>query len=520
MTTQTSAAAVPAILPARQDGVPPRQSGHHEILKSSALIGGASLINVGIGMVRAKALALLLGPTGYGVMGAYTLIVELAKSVAEFGINSSGVREIADAVGSGDSMRIERTVTVLRRATLVCGAVGALLLAALARPLSQMTFGDADHTAPIALLGVAVFFGVIAGGQTALLQGMRRVADLAKLTVFGGIFGTVICIPMVYFLGLRGLVPSLVAAAGCAVATSWWYSRAVKIVPPPMSAIETARHSGALFKLGLAFMASGLLTTGAAYAVRLIVLREAGLAAAGIYYAAWSLGGLYVGFVLQAMGTDFYPKLVGKANDDLACNDLVNEQAQVSLLLAIPGVLGTLTLAPLAVATFYSRDFAPAAAVLRWICLGMSLRVLTWPIGFIVVAKNRRTLFFGLEAAWTLVNVGLTWLFVGTFGVDGAGFAYFGSYVFHTLVLLPVVRRLSGFRWSATNVRTAACCFTCIGAVFLAFQLLSTWWALALGLMATVASGYISARILARLVSPGQLPRALRWLLQLGGYAT
>jgi PST family polysaccharide transporter len=29
------------------------------------------------------------------------------------------------------------------------------------------------------------------------------------------------------------------------------------------------------------------------------------------------LGGLYLGFILQALGTDFYPRLVGLAHDDV-----------------------------------------------------------------------------------------------------------------------------------------------------------------------------------------------------------
>ena len=44
------------------------------------------------------------------------------------GINSSGVRQIAEAVGTGDSERIARTVTTLRRVAFCSGVVGALLL--------------------------------------------------------------------------------------------------------------------------------------------------------------------------------------------------------------------------------------------------------------------------------------------------------------------------------------------------------------------------------------------------------
>ena len=93
------------------------------------------------------------------------------------------------------------------------------------------------------------------------------------------------------------------------------------------------------------------------------------------------------------MGADFYHRLVGVADDHPQCNRLVNEQTQVSLLLAGPGVIATLTFAPLVIMLFYSAQFYEAVEVLRWICLGIALRVITWPIGFIVVAKNRQAIF-------------------------------------------------------------------------------------------------------------------------------
>lgn len=512
-----SAAGATAASGSRSGSVAGGAQSYRDILKSSAMIGGSAAVNVCIGIVRTKAMAVLLGPAGYGMMGAFILITELARSVAQLGMNASGVRQIADAVASGDNDRIARTVTVLRRASLACALLGAALLTAFSEPISKLTFGHTRHANAVAWLSLAVFCSVVAGSQGAMLQGMRRIGDMAKLAVLGGLLGTVIGIPMVYVLGDDGLVPTLIVVAACSVATSWWYCRKVEIVRPALSVSDIASESAALLKLGLAFMASGLLMTGAAYVVRIIVLRKAGLDAAGIYYAAWTLGGLYIGFVLQAMGTDFYPRLVGVAQDDAECNRLVNEQAQVSLLLAVPGVLATLTLAPLAISLLYSAEFAPAADVLRWICLGMALRVLTWPIGYIVVAKNKQVLFFIIEFSWTVVNVGLTWWCVEAFGVIGAGIAFFGSYVFHGMLVYPIVRRLSGFRWSAVNVKTASACFAVVAAVFVGLHALSPMMATALGVLATILSGYMSARILVKLASPQRLPRSMKRLLQLGG---
>src|ERR1700736_5121931 len=116
-----------------------------QILKSSAIIGGSSGVSIAIGIVRTKAMALFLGPAGVGLMGLYSSILNLVQSIANMGINTSGVRQIAEAAGSGEAGRIGRTTVVLRRTAIVIGLLGALLLVILSRPISRLTFGSEQH---------------------------------------------------------------------------------------------------------------------------------------------------------------------------------------------------------------------------------------------------------------------------------------------------------------------------------------------------------------------------------------
>lgn len=156
---------------------------HRQILKSSALIGGSQLANIGIGIVRTKAMAVLLGPTGFGLFGLYSSVAQVIQSVAGMGVSSSGVRQIAASSASGDTEQIALTTVVLRRTSLVLGSLGALLMLCLAKQISVITFGTGQHATAIRLLSVAVFFQLISWGQDALIQGLRRIGDLAKMQV-------------------------------------------------------------------------------------------------------------------------------------------------------------------------------------------------------------------------------------------------------------------------------------------------------------------------------------------------
>jgi len=495
--------------------VPAEKHTYGQILKSSALIGGSSVLKIGIGIVRTKAMAVLLGPSGIGLLGLYGSIVDLAQSIAGMGVNSSGVRQIAEAVGSGDTERIARTAIVLRRTALILGALGAALLVVFCRLVSGWTFGTAEHAAAIAWLALAVFFGAVTSGQTALIQGMRRIADLAKMGVLGGVYGTIVSVILVYFLREQGVVPSLIAIAVMSVLMSWWFSRKVKFKTPALSVSQVRNEAGGLLKLGFAFMASGLLILGAGYAVRIIIVRKIGIDAAGLYQASWYLGVTYVGLILQAMAADFYPRLTAAIENRAECNRLVNEQAQISLLLAGPGVIATLTFAPVVIALLYSSKFDAAVPLLRWICLGAALQVITWPMGFIIVSKGRQSIFFWCELAYTGVYIALAWLGIHYFALNGSGMAFFGSYVFHGFLIYPIVRWLTGFRWSASNRRIGLVFLGSIGLVFCSFYLLPFWASTAVGTLAALLSGIYSLRILCKLVSLHRAPRFVQRVLVL-----
>jgi PST family polysaccharide transporter len=344
---------------------------------------------------------------------------------------------------------------------------------------------------------------------------MRRITFLARASALGGLYGTLFSIPIVYVWRADGIVPSLVCVAGMSIVTSWWYSRQVEVEPVQMTSADVVHETSALLKLGFVFMATGLMSFGVAYFTRIFVARAVSLEAAGNYNAAWMLGGLYVGIVLQAMGADFFPRLTAAATDNRECNRLVNEQAEMSLLLAAPGILGTLTFTPLVIQLLASEKFGGAVEILRWICLGMMLRVASWPMGFILLAKGARRLFFWSELITAAISLGLVWLGVKHFGPNGTGMAFFGTYIVYWLLIYAIVRSLSGFRWSSVNRRIGLLHALLILAVFAAWYYLPLWAVYSGGALITLFAGIHSLKTICTLIQLERLPRPARRMIVL-----
>ncbi len=477
-----------------------QKKSYGRILESTALVGGSQVASVLLGIVRNKALAILVGTTGIGLIGIYSTLTGTIGTATGLGISYSGVRQIAEATGSGDEERIARTAITLRRMSLLLGFLGTVLMVVFCVPLSRLTFGNGGHAGAIAVLSLTVFMAAVSGGQGALVRGMSRIADLAYITVLGAVLGTICSIPLVYFWGEKGIVPFIVTVSAMTILTSWWFARKIPLAKAHLSWRQTRAVARGLLSLGLFFMSSSLMSFCVSYLVRVLLIRKIGLQGVGMYQAAFSLSIFYIGVIINAMGMDFYPRLTTVAGDNATCNRLVNEQTEVSLLLATPAVIATLTFAPLVIRLFYSAQFIPAYDVLRWQMLGAFLRVVAWPIAIVLQAKGKGQAFFWTELAANVAHAGFIWTGISLFGLEGAGMAFFIFYIFYTLMILTVVHRLSGFLWSPANLQLGFILSFCVTVSFLLPYFVHQRTATALGAALTLGMSAYCLRTLYLLV--------------------
>jgi hypothetical protein len=76
------------------------QNSYRTALKSTTIIGGASVVTILCSIIRGKFAAVLLQTEGVGLMGMYNAITTTLATAASIGMNNSGVRQIACACSS------------------------------------------------------------------------------------------------------------------------------------------------------------------------------------------------------------------------------------------------------------------------------------------------------------------------------------------------------------------------------------------------------------------------------------
>ena len=432
---------------------PENHQGHYRrILKSSSLIGGSSFIKVLIDMVRAKFAAVYLGTSGVGLLGIYQSLVGMASVVSGMGMHTSGVREIAAANGAGDDDKVARTVVSIRRAVWITGTLGLFVLVLGSTGWSRFSFDNLDHSLAIASLGTIILLAAIAMGQSCILQGTQRIADLARIGILGASLGTLTAVPCYYFLRQNGIVPSMILAAVATLVTTWLFARRVplKKIPVPWRESRTAIFQ--LFSFGFPVMLGGFMSMLALYLIRVLLIRQVGQDGVGIYHAAFALSGVLVNFVLQAMGSDYYPRLIKASKDNRQMGIEINTQTEIALLLALPLLGATIIFAPLAINIFYSGEFDASVGILRWFVFGIFGRLVSWPMGYVILAKGKGKTFFCVELTANMLHIILVWLCINHWGLIGTGIAFMMIYIFYTILTLIVCFSLTRETWTQFNL--------------------------------------------------------------------
>ncbi|NTV92780.1 MAG: O-antigen translocase [Chlorobiaceae bacterium] len=444
-----------------------KESSHKQILKSTGIIGGSQVISVLVGILRTKIVAVLLGPAGVGIIGVYQASVEIIQAVTGLGIHFSAIRDVAEAHGTGDEERIGRTFAVLKRWIWITGLLGMVTVLVFSAPLSRQAFGDNDHAIGMAILSLTLLLAAHSGGQQAVLNGFRQIASISKVNIFGVVLGFCISVPLYFFFGKDGIVPALVLNAFAAFCVAWWYAHKISIRKVTVTWKQTFTEGYGMIRLGFFGVVSGFITAGIMFYVRVFISNQSGLEAVGQFQSAWSISSVYLGMVLSTMWSDFFPRLSEVNKDNDAVNRLLNEQTEVVLLLVSPVIIGMITFVPLMISLFYTDKFSSSVQILQWQLMGDFIRILAWPIGFVILAKAKGLMYVISESLWYVFYFLLLYFSWNRFGLEAAGIAFFFAYLIAIGVLLFMADLMSGFRWGKKNVRYIASYFFLVVLAFL-----------------------------------------------------
>ncbi len=433
---------------------------YSHVLKYTGLFGGVQGLNIIVGVVRNKLIAVLLGPEGMGLASLFNTTVNFISQATNFGISFSAVKHVSEYYDRGDEAAISRFVKVVRVWSLLTALLGMLVCVIAGPLLSDHTFAWGDHTLHFVLLAPAVGLLAITGGETAILKGTRQLRHLAVIQVYTVFLALLISIPIYYFFNQTGIVPVIVLMALASMLVTIRYS--YRLFPLRLDGLQGVLGEGAaMVKLGLAFVVAGVMGSGAEMLVRSYLNVTSGtLDIVGLYNAGFMVCVTYAGMVFSAMETDFFPRLSSVNKDMEAMSITVNRQIEVSLLIISPMLALLIIGLPLLIPFLFSSQFLPVVAMAQVAVFSMYLKAVSLPISYITLAKGDSMGYMTMEAIYDLLLVGLVIFGYETWGLTGTGIALSVSYVAELLLVSIYTHVRYGYKVSGQVAQYAGIQFS------------------------------------------------------------
>lgn len=470
------------------------QSSYRNIFKATSLFGGVQVYQILIQIIKSKFVALLLGPTGVGIMGLYQSGLQLIQQISSMGLAQSAVRDVSEANGSNDIQRISKTVIVVRKLVWITGLLGLIIAACCSPILSKFSFGSYDYAIPFIILSVTLLLDQLSAGQRVILQGMRRLKDLAKCTTFGVTFGLITSIPLYYWLGIDGIVPTLILNSVCSLFLSWLYSRRIKVEKAQLTPRQTLDQGKQMLVMGVSMSFSGIFASIASYAIRGFVQDNGGLEQVGLFQAGFVIMSTYVGMVMNAIGTDYYPRLATINKDNSKCREAVSQQGEIGAMILGPMLTFCLLFMPFVLHVLYSDSFIGANDYVTWASLGMMLRFGAWIISYLFVAKAESKFFLKLELSANVYYLVFSLLGYKFLGLKGLGLAFALEYVVYFFQCYLIARKRYDFRFSHSFIKCYGIQLLLVIACFAIVMFFDGWMKYTFGSVIIAISCYLGLK--------------------------
>jgi PST family polysaccharide transporter len=168
------------------------------------------------------------------------------------------------------------------------------------------------------------------------------------------------------------------------------------------------------------------------------------------------------------------------------------------VLLAFPGVLFLVVAAPWVLELLYSTDFRAGTTLMRWQLLGVALRAISWPIGYLVLSRAMNWTFLATQVVFNLTYLTAAWIGVDHWGLEAVGAAFTGAYFVLLAVQWGIARHAIDFRSNPEVRWTIGCSLVTLVGVLVAFETAPTQSAYTLGVVALAAYAIWALRRLLR----------------------
>jgi O-antigen/teichoic acid export membrane protein len=448
----------------------PMKHTYKHAMKATIVLSSAQLVEALISLIRAKIIAVLLGPVGLGINSILQTTLNTFYQLTCLGLPQSAVRDISKADSDENRQSLDRIIYVFKSIIIILAIAGMLIFLCTSPILSSLSFGRKDnHVIDFIVLSIGACFMTLSYGNITILQGTKKLMYLAKSTMYTAFLSLIVGVPFFFWLGNMGIAYAVSFSYVIAFFINSFFVKKIGINKVRIPWKEIFKIASPIIKLGITIMISSLIINLFTYFTNVLIRFFGSLHDVGLYQSGCSLTNRNFAILSAAMVADYYPRLSGLLNKKNDFDKTVTEQAELLLLIISAMSVLIIVFCPWIVKLLLSDAFLPINTLVRLIAFSFVFRIIWLTLSYVALAKGDRKTYLVYDAiigngSYFVLNL----LFYYYGGIDGIGISCVLGTIFVSLMFLVVYGRKYNFKYEASFWKVQLICIAFVSFFMLA----------------------------------------------------
>lgn len=403
------------------------------LIKTSILSAISTIIKVISGFISIKIIAVYVGPSGLALIGQMQNFISMMSSIASAGVNSGVVKYTAEHYADeGAKQKIWSSALKISLVFIVPMAIAIIFLADF---ISLKLLHTTEYSSIFIVFAITVVFFVLNGLLTSILNGQKEIKKLTILNIIGSIFGLVVTLILVTQYHLYGaLIAGIVSQSIVFFITLTFVLKSSWFRLPMFLGSMDREYRNKLLKFSAMTLVSAIMIPLSHMYIRNYIGIHIGWDEAGYWQAIWRISETYLMLITTTLGVYYLPKL--SAIQDKA--ELMAELFygyKIIMPIVIVMALVIYNFRDLIISILFTKEFSPMAELFLYQLIGDVIKIASWLLGYIMVAKAMTRLFIISQITFIFSFVGFVVLFVNLYGLIGVTIAFAVNYSIYLIFL-------------------------------------------------------------------------------------
>ena len=383
-------------------------------------------------------LSVITGPGGLAIFAQFQNAQSIIATISQGGINSGVTKYTAEYYDRSDKKKMLWSASLL--VTVIFTILASITTFFLSDLLSTYIFDNDSYSFAFKLLSVSLIFYSINQLLLSILNGLKEIKRYICVNVIQSIFALIISVILIFFYGINGALIAMVANQSVIFFVILIALRNHALIRlKNLTVWFNFEHIKNLSKYSLMTLVSAISGPVSYLFVRNYVGVNYSWESAGHWQAMMYISTMYLLVITTALSTYYLPKLSELSNKKELRTEIYNGY---KIIMPIVIILSTLMyfLKDFIVWLLFTPDFENMKELFFWQMFGDVIKISSWLISYIMLAKANVKRFVITEITFSLSFSFLCVIFLQFSGVIGLSYAYAANYLLYLVCMVFLMR--------------------------------------------------------------------------------